>query len=57
MITQLKCPVCGHMDFKKEKGKLDSMWGFTAHNVDIIICKNCNYVMLFYKNRTIFDFD
>jgi hypothetical protein len=43
--------------FKVEEGKLDSKWGFTAHKVKIVICENCGYVMMFYKGRTIWDFD
>ena len=43
--------------FRAEEGKLDSKWGFTAHKVRIAICENCGYVMMFYKGRTIWDFD
>jgi len=25
--------------------------------VHIVICENCGYVMLFYKGRTVWDFD
>ncbi|NJE84837.1 hypothetical protein E3E23_03170 [Thermococcus sp. CX2] len=54
---QLKCPLCGGTDFRVEEGKLDSKWGLTAHKVKIVICRNCGYVMMFYKGRTIWDFD
>ncbi|USS41797.1 zinc ribbon domain-containing protein [Thermococcus aggregans] len=53
----LKCPLCGGTSFKVEEGKLDSKWGFTAHKVKIVICETCGYVMMFYKGRTIWDFD
>jgi predicted nucleic-acid-binding Zn-ribbon protein len=51
------CPICGHREYRREKGKLDSEWGVTAHRVDMLICTNCGYVLLFYEGNTIFDFD
>ncbi|WP_168194734.1 hypothetical protein [Thermococcus aciditolerans] len=45
----LVCPLCGGTDFKVEEGKIDSKWGFTAHKVKIVICRNCGYVMMFHK--------
>jgi RNA polymerase subunit RPABC4/transcription elongation factor Spt4 len=54
---QLKCPLCGSTDFKTEEGKIDSKWGLTAHKVRIKICNNCQFIMMFSKGRTIFDFD
>jgi hypothetical protein len=53
----LKCPLCGLASFKKEEGKMDSKWGFTAHKVTLMICNNCQFIMQFSKGRTIFDFD
>ena len=38
---QLKCPICGGTTFRKEEGKIDSKWGFTAHKVLIFICNEC----------------
>ena len=54
---ELKCPLCGSNNFKKEVGKMDSKWGVTAHKVTLMICKQCQYIMQFSKGRTIFDFD
>lgn len=54
---KLTCPLCKNEEFDKEKGKIDSAWGITAHNVNINICKKCGYVLLFGKGRTFFDFD
>lgn len=51
------CPICGHDDFRREAGKIDSEWGLTAHKVDMFVCLNCSYVLLFYQGNTIFDFD
>ncbi len=53
----LKCSVCGYTEFDREAGRLDSLWGLTSHKVAIYICRNCGYVLLFYKGRSIFDFD
>ena len=52
-----RCPICGHEEFQREKGKLDSAWGITAHKVDMLVCLRCGYVLLFYEGNTIFDFD
>ncbi len=54
---QLKCPICGGTTFRKEEGKIDSKWGFTAHKVLVFICNECGYILQFYKGRTIFDAD
>jgi ribosomal protein S27AE len=52
-----QCPICGGSEFQHERGKIDSQWGVTAHRVDILVCGNCGYVLLFYEGNTIFDFD
>ena len=51
------CPVCGGTEFDQEQGKLDSQWGFTAHQVAMLICVRCGYVLLFDRGRSVFDFD
>ena len=51
------CPLCGSQTFQQEEGKLDSKWGMTAHRVTLLICERCRYVLTFYDNNTIFDFD
>lgn len=48
----LRCPLCDHDGFRKEIGKLDSQWGFTAHKVHLRICEQCGFVMSFYEGRT-----
>jgi hypothetical protein len=52
-----RCPVCRGDAFRREKGKIDSEWGITAHRVDMLICERCGNVLLFYEGNTIFDFD
>ncbi|NJD76378.1 MAG: hypothetical protein FIB08_04685 [Candidatus Methanoperedens sp.] len=54
---KLECPLCKGTQFKKEEGKIDSKWGFSAHRVDLVICEQCGFVMTFFKGRTIWDFD
>lgn len=51
------CPLCGNTTFRREEGKLDSAWGFTAHRVTMLICDRCQYVLQFYDGNTIWDFD
>lgn len=51
------CPLCGGTAFRREEGKIDSAWGFTAHRVIILVCERCQYVLQFYDGNTIFDFD
>ena len=55
--TRPRCPICGQQAFRREKGKIDSAWGLTAHKVDLLICERCGHVLLFYEGNTIFDFD
>jgi hypothetical protein len=52
-----RCPICSGDSFRREKGKIDSEWGITAHKVDMLICERCGNVLLFYEGNTIFDFD
>ena len=51
------CQLCENDTFDIEIGKIDSKWGVTALKVDLIICTQCKYTNLFYKGRTIWDFD
>ena len=51
------CPLCGNRTFQRVEGKLDSQWGMTAHQVTLLICDRCAYVLTFYKGNSIFDFD
>lgn len=55
--TKPRCPLCGNAEFQREKGKIDSEWGMTAHKVDMLVCTRCGNVLLFYEGNTIFDFD
>ncbi|HUQ78069.1 MAG TPA: hypothetical protein VM427_04255 [Patescibacteria group bacterium] len=55
--TRPRCPLCGHDQFRSEKGKIDSEWGITAHRVEMLVCLRCSNVLLFYEGNTIFDFD
>jgi hypothetical protein len=51
------CPICANNTYRKERGKIDSEWGMTAHKVTLLICNRCAYVLAFYEGNTIFDFD
>ncbi len=51
------CPICGNNTFTKERGKIDSEWGVTAHRVTMLVCERCSFVLQFYDGNTIFDFD
>ena len=53
----LKCTLCGGQDFAKDKGRLDSKWGWTSFKVIMMSCKHCGHIELFNKGRSIFDFD
>lgn len=54
---RLICSVCRGSAFDREQGRIDSRFGFTSHKVNILICKQCRFVMLFGEGRSIFDFD
>ncbi len=53
----LRCTMCGSQDFAKDKGRLDSKWGWTSFKVIMMSCKHCGHIELFNKGRSIFDFD
>ena len=53
----LHCTLCGGQDFAKDKGRLDSKWGFTSFKIIIQTCQRCGHIELFNKGRSIFDFD
>jgi uncharacterized protein len=50
-------PLCHGTDFDSERGRLDSRWGFTSHRMTLLICRQCRFILHFYDNRSIFDFD
>jgi len=54
---EFACQLCGNDTFDIEIGKVDSKWGVTALKVDLLICTQCKYTHLFFKGRTIWDFD
>lgn len=55
--AQLRCPVCGGVEFEREEGRLDSRWGITSHKLVLMICQRCGLVLQFSAGRGIFDFD
>ncbi|MBP7832416.1 MAG: hypothetical protein KA035_01460 [Candidatus Levybacteria bacterium] len=54
---QLVCPLCKGTKFQREEGKIDGRWGVTAHNIEILICDNCKYIIQFFHGNTIWDMD
>ncbi len=55
--AQLRCPVCGGVDFEQQEGRMDSRWGVTSHRLVLMICLRCRLVLQFSAGRGIFDFD
>ena len=53
----LACPLCGCRDFQQEESRQDSRWGFTTHRLTLMVCVRCRYVLHFYDDHSIFDFD
>ncbi len=51
------CPLCGNGEFEQQASRQDSMWGFTSHQMLLLICTRCRYVLHFYEGNSIFDFD
>jgi hypothetical protein len=54
---QLRCPICGGVEFDREQGRIDSRWGFTSHKIVMMVCRTCGLVLQFSAGRGIFDFD
>lgn len=40
-----------------EEGRLDSKWGITSHQVTLLICENCKFILHFYEGNSVWDFD
>jgi predicted nucleic-acid-binding Zn-ribbon protein len=55
--TTLACPLCGGTSFQREESRQDSRWGFTSHRMTLLVCQRCRYVLHFYDEHSIFDFD
>jgi uncharacterized protein len=54
---ELTCPLCAGTDFQQEAARQDSYWGLTSHEMTLMICVECRYVLHFYDRNSIFDFD
>jgi predicted nucleic-acid-binding Zn-ribbon protein len=53
----LSCPLCENTTFQREESRQDSRWGFTSHRMTLMVCRRCRYVLHFYDEHSIFDFD
>ena len=51
------CPLCGWRRFHVQEGRLDSKWGFTSHQVILLVCERCRFVLHFYEGNSVWDFD
>lgn len=45
----LRCPGCGHGDFREEEGRMSTMWGMASHTVTIRICERCQHALFFHQ--------
>lgn len=54
---QLRCPLCGGMQFDQQESRQESRWGFTSHRMTLMICTRCTYVLHFYDKHSFFDVD
>jgi C4-type Zn-finger protein len=53
----LTCPLCENTTFRREESRQDSRWGFSSHRMTLMVCERCRYVLHFYDEHSIFDFD
>ena len=53
----LTCPLCHGTDFEREESRQDSRWGLTSHQMTLMICASCRYVLHFYDKHSLFDLD
>ena len=51
------CPLCGNPNYDREEERTDTRWGFSTHIKVLLICTQCRYVLTFYDQNSIFDFD
>lgn len=51
------CPLCRGQQFRQEEGRLDSKWGFTSHQLILLVCEQCQFILHFYAGNSIWDFD
>ena len=54
---KIRCPLCGGTRFQQEESRQDSPWGFSSHRMTLLICERCRYVLHFYDEQSIFNFD
>ncbi len=53
----LACLVCGGKEFERQESRQDSKWGFTSHQMTLMVCARCRFVMQFHDAHSLFDFD
>jgi len=51
------CPLCKGQRFRREEGRLDSMWGFSSEVMILLICEQCQYVLTFHEGDSIWDLE
>ncbi len=54
---KLMCPLCKGDRFDEEEGRMDSKWGFTSHKMQILICSQYRFTMLFSEGRSFWNPD
>lgn len=53
-LADLACPICGGRDFDEQQGREDSQWGMTTLRMQLLICRQCAYVLQFARGISLF---
>jgi len=51
-LPPLRCPLCQGEEFRREESREDSRWGFTSHQMTLMVCRRCRHVLHFYGDHS-----
>jgi hypothetical protein len=53
-VANVSCTVCGGRDFEEQISREDSQFGMTTFRMQLLICKQCGFVLQFSLGRSLF---
>ena len=53
-LSRLTCPICDGHSFDQQMSREDSQMGFTTFRMQLLICRECSYVLHFAQGQSWF---
>ena len=53
-LHNLTCPICDGRSFDQQISREDSRMGFTTFRMQLLICRECSYVLHFAQGQSFF---